>query len=244
MAGHAFKSTPGTNLASFVPTADMKRLISMNPEMIAAPPRSQAVQYKIDQTRSGKPIEVVGHPQIAMQDWDWPNEGHIAKGAITISNLGDVQENLSKFIQENPGELWKMYITPGGIRAFDLANRRPARESADFLQSRLNSDPYYAQFSAGRDVWNSRISAKPGRVDDFVALPIGTMGNGVPDPVNMDYVRRFHDIPIIENRIVNNQLSIPESAFKLIERQADSLSPGDRAGIDPLLSRLYAKGFL
>ena len=186
-----------------------------------------------------KPIEVVGSQRTAMQDWDWPDDHHIAKQAITIKNLGDVYDSMKKFTSDNPEELWKVYVTPGGVRAFDMANRRPTVQALD-LANKLGSDPLYAQLSDSSRRWYSRISPKAGREGDFVAVPIGTMGQGTPLAANMDYVRRFHDVPIMENRIVSGQIHIPETGLRLLEDQAATLPDEARPMIDPLMSRIYA----
>ena len=233
-AGHTFMPTVNRNLEVVIPTRNAETAIPYS----GPSGRADAVKQMYVQVTKGKPIEVTQSRNVAMQDWDWPNEGHIAQNAVTVKNLGDVYESMTKFTQDNPQELWKMYVTPGGVRAFDLANVKTPSQSYG-LATELNSDPLYAGLADQSDGWPARISQKIGREGDFVAMPIGVMGQGQVNPDNLDYVRRFHDVPIMENRIVNNQLQIPESGFRLLEQQAMTLPNSARYMIDPLLSRVY-----
>jgi hypothetical protein len=237
LAGHKFLSMPSRNLEVITPNRNMRDYI---PQSAGSNPAfDDLILHQVAQYPT-KPIEIVGSKQVAMQDWDWPDDGHIAKNAITVNNLGDVYESMNRFTTDNPDELWRMYVTPGGVRAFDMASQRPAYKAFD-LQGQLNSDPLYAQLTDNTGFWGARISPKMGREGDFVALPIGQMGTGQRLPSNVDYIKRFHDVPILENRVVNDQAQIPESAFALLEKQAGTLPSTARGMIDPLLSQIYGR---
>ena len=237
LAGHRFLTQVSPNLQTVAPTRNMQKVIfDDGPSQQSG----NVIDHQYVQVGTGKGLEVIGARNVAMQDWDWPDEGHIAKNAITVKNLGDVYDRMQQFTSDNPDELWRMYVTPGGVRAFDLAKQRMPYKSYE-LQSQLNSDPLYAGLVDQRNNWPARVSPKIGREGDFVAVPIAQMGTGVALADNQDYVRRYHDVPIMENRIVTNQLQIPESGFRLLENQANTLPSSARGIIDPLLSRVYAR---
>lgn len=241
LAGHVFTRHVQPKLNIYTPESNQRRTLTSD-GMVAAPGtlHSKQIAHLITNVPAEKTIEVVGSPRVAMQDWDWPDDAHIAKQAITINHLGDVYDSMERFTRDNPDELWRMYITPGGVRAYDMAQRRDPN-SAYRLQSHLNSDPLYAELSDKTGFWNTRISPKPARDNDFVALPIGSIGTGTMLRENEDYVRRFHDVPIMENRIAVGQTQLPESAYNLLEQQAQTLPGHARPMIDPILSRMYAR---
>lgn len=237
LAGHKFLSVASRNPEVVTVSRNMRDYIPQSAN--SDPAYQNLVLHKIDQYPK-KPIEVTGSKAVAMQDWDWPDDAHAAKQAITINHLGDVYDSVKRFATDNPDELWKMYVTPGGVRAFDLAQQRPTYKALD-LQMQLGSDPLYASLTDTAGFWNSRISGKFEREGDFVALPVGYMGQGKALPENLDYVRRFHDVPIMENRIVSGMLNIPESGLMLLEKQAGTLPKDARHIIDPLLSSVYKR---
>lgn len=195
-------------------------------------------------------IEVIGFNDVPMQDWDFPDSIHQAQ-AITINDLGDVYPRLKDYADRN-NQAWRLYATPGGVRAFNLTDARMPRSPAsenffDFTttgadyQRQLNSDPLYGRFSRDQNRWNSRISGKPTRDADFVAYPLGTVGRGLPDPRNIDLVHRFHDVPIMENRYVSGMApnAVPEQAAQdIVNRHLTKVPRSFAAPVERRFERL------
>lgn len=190
--------------------------------------------------RNAGPVEYMQFGNIPMQDWDFPDAIH-PNAAVTVRHLGDAYASLVKRTTDNANERWRMYLTPGGIRAWNLTDQvTPTQQNtAREYRDSMNSDPLYAMFSERENVWSSRISAK-NRPDDFVAYPIAEVGNGLPNPQNLNLVQRYHDIPIIENRAASQlpAYGLPQSGVELLERQMQTLPRKVQPAIEKVLSRL------
>ena len=166
--------------------------------------------------RPGKIMEFVGTEQVPMADWDFPGPDHPANSITNVRTLGDAEERLQQYVSQNPEAAFRLYRTPGGIRAWDLTTQAtPGQYNRAFKE--LEVDPNYAQisqqdsgqklkflrgtpFARPQDarVFFSRISPKPGRID-YVAQPIGEIRGAkarINNPINRDFVRNWHDDPI------------------------------------------------
>lgn len=181
-----------------------------------------------------KGVEYISTPKIPMQDWDFPDPLH-PDAAVTIRNLGDAYENLKDFTKANPDEAWKLYLTPGGVRAWNLSGQGNPQQLAFGYQQTLNSDPLYNEYAQRSNTWASRLSGKPKRADDFVAFPLATIGEGLPNPTNVDWVTRFHDIPIIENRYVSN---VDMSNTSILQKLVDQTRGLPGRIVDPIYESL------
>lgn len=200
-----------------------------------------------------KGIEWMGMNRVPMQDWDFPDPAHPAP-SVTIKNLGDAYEAMKDHVGRNPDSRWRMYLTPGGVRAWNLTeNISPASyvpaggddafmPYSKYLQEELGSDPLYEWYSRSSDIWSSRLSAKPNRLNDFVAYRLNDMGTGIPNPANVDLVTRYHDIPIIENRYVSGMSEkTPAMVRQLLHDQLRGLPSHF---VDPIHQRLASQGML
>ena len=185
---------------------------------------------------------------IPMQDWDYPDAIHHSN-SITINNLGDVYPLLDEHARRN-NESWRLYSTPGGVRAFNLSTQASPstlvndQPFSSYLQAQLNSDPLYANFSLEKNTWASRLSQKPKRSLDYVAYPLGIVGQGPLNPTNLDIIRRFHDVPIIENRYVSKLSPHTIPRIKALELAERHLSKVPRHFAAPIEARLESQGLL
>lgn len=195
---------------------------------------------------TGRPVEFVGFKNVPMGDWDWPDAIH-ADASVSVKNAGDAFQNLEDFTGRNGGR-WDVFLTPGGVRAFDLSNQMSPRqfEQAGRFEE-LNIDPLYRRFSLDKEMslprhrrdnpdeynqlyptnnFNVRIDSKPGREgNDFVAYRLGTVGKDLPNPQNVRLVREYHDKPIVKAMINQNlnPRSLPDSAIDLIDKQLPTI---------------------
>jgi hypothetical protein len=157
--------------------------------------------------------EFIGFKDTPMMDWDVAGPYHAERNA-TIRHLGDVEDRIQNYLQQNPQATIKLYQSPGGYRAFDLTTRQtPTQYNPAF--ELLDVDPDYRMISQQRpnvlkyegsipvndtERFNSRINPKPGRVD-WVAQPIAEIAGAQAtiDPESMRRVRVYHDEPIERN---------------------------------------------
>lgn len=205
-------------------------------------------------TKNGetKPVYFTNFDRVPMGDWDFPDPIHPAS-SVNIDNLGDVYDRLNRFTHDNPGSRFKVYLTPGGVRAFDLTNPYTPQQYADsgFFEQ-LKVDPNYERFSLNRrlqlpqkpflsnSAWASRVSGKPSRPEDFVAFPIDVLGKGLPNPENQRLITTYHDIPITR-AITKEGLTpgmLPESGMNLLAQQIKSLDRQDASSVRARLAGL------
>ena len=164
----------------------------------------------------GKIMEFVGTEQVPMADWDFPGPDHPANSITNVRTLGDAEERVQQYVSQNPEAAFRLYRTPGGIRAWDLTTQANPHQYAR-AHKELDIDPNYARISredsrkrlnflddspyqrpSDAAVFFSRISPKPGRTD-YVAQPIGEIRGAkaqMNNPVNQKFVRAWHDDPI------------------------------------------------
>ena len=156
-------------------------------------------------TQKGTVVEFLNLPKTPMMDWDTPGPYH-ADANATVRHLGDVEELVRDYTSRHPESRLQVYQTPGGFRAWEVGERKTVPEFKERFEE-LQVDPDYARISEiglGKTVdgieidptgFRSRISHKPGRVD-WVAQPIATFGEGLPDPRSQRLIRKLHDEPI------------------------------------------------
>ena len=184
--------------------------------------------------RPGKIMELVGTEQVPMADWDFPGPDHPANSITNVLTLGDAEERLQQYVSQNPEAAFRLYRTPGGIRAWDLTTQAtPGQYNRAFKE--LEVDPNYAQISqqdSGQKlrylrgtpferpqdarVFFSRISPKPGRID-YVAQPIGEIrGAKAQDnnPINERFVIAWHDYPIQQAWLQGNAKRVAMETIK------------------------------
>ena len=176
-------------------------------------PISDQIQYKRQHRPArggsadtlGTTLEFIKLADTPMMDWDVPDPRHLDRN-VTVRHLGDVEELLRQYVGSHPESRIQLYQTPGGFRAWELGEKFTPEQFQDRFQQ-LKVDPDYAALSRTGRNWNvrgvavdppgfsSRISHKPGR-SDWVAQPIATFGEGMPDPTSLELVRELHDEPI------------------------------------------------
>jgi hypothetical protein len=139
---------------------------------------------------------------IVCADWDWPDKAHLSEKAITIKTATDAL-NILRHI----GGTWRLYVTPGGMRAFLVSQPVTVRDmienKAFFQYEELSADPLYWAFTlSSHEKWGFRLVPKEIRKDyDWVAEFIEVVG----DPANADaeltrLVETYHDQQIVVNR--------------------------------------------
>lgn len=207
---------------------------------------------------NGKNVDFIKFAKVPMGDWDWNDAIHSSE-AVTIDHLGDVYDRLVRFTHDNPSSKWQTYLTPGGVRAFEVAQNFTPKEfnDAGYFET-LAIDPVYQRMAQStvipfdqhkykglypRQGWNARISGKPGRPDDFVAFPLGTVGDALTNPYNQRLIDSYHDLPIMRS-MVNDGMEpykMPTSGLKLLEYH---LSTVPRQYAAPIEQRLQTMGVI
>jgi hypothetical protein len=188
---------------------------------------------KNKETGKYAPVEYVGNPNVPMGDWDWPDKIHDSR-SISIENLGNVVDNLRRETTQDPNALWRLYMTPGGVRGFNVGERMtPGEMHNRGVFDRLQIDklyhenavmPQYTLPGYPRNAFHARISEKPGRPDDFVAYYLTDVGQGMPVPKSMRYIEKYHDIPIAHNVAQQGMATaLPQSGIELLEQQLKTI---------------------
>lgn len=141
--------------------------------------------------RNGLVILVTG---TMMLDWDMPADGHKDDRCISISKREDAYEIIHQWCQKHHSYLFKVYDTPGGVRAFCLSHTFNWRNTAGYklcehFMSRLDCDKLYTKFSCmNQNGWRARVSPKPNRENDYVAKHFMWMGYGAPTKIHINNV--------------------------------------------------------
>jgi hypothetical protein len=241
---------------------------------------------------NGSYVDFYGTKNVPMGDWDFPDAIH-HDSSVTINNLGDTYQSVKEYTNRNPDSLWQMYLTPGGVRGFEIAEQYTPRQfmggvdpsSPNNRFSQLNIDPNYAKMAVAIDVpssplkripspqevmrgladdqlwdrkaiaydnfgtninqptqaFNARISSKPGRQEDFVAYPLGTIGSGIVNPYNQRILDTYHDLPIMRSQMQDGIKPgiLPRSGLDLLDQHLRTVP--DRqwaANVEQRLERL------
>lgn len=210
---------------------------------------------------NGGYVDFIGYSKVPMGDWDFPEITH-PDSSITIQHLGDVYDNLARYTTDNPGSKWQTYLTPGGVRAFDVSRQLTPRQfnsgkrygvRGDFKQ--LNIDPNYAKMAVNQSnptrivkynnlypeqAWNVRVSGKPGRPEDFVAFPLGTVGNAPTNPYNQRVIDEYHDLAIMRSMVLDGMQAgkLPPSGLELLEYHLNTVPNNYKYQIESNLERM------
>ena len=202
-------------------------------------PIAPGVQYERQLVKSrlggkGGEVEFIRFDDTPMGDWDLPHPSHMS-GNVTVRNLGDVEELIQGHVSKNPQSEMRLYMTPGGFRAWELGERRTPAEHAKAMEA-MRIDGDYTRLAqqgnpreiegvpVGQPGFSARISAKPGRSGDWVALPIATIAGeqAAVDPVSAQRVRAYHDQPIASSYLPGGQ--VPHAAQAMLKEQAATAS--------------------
>ena len=166
-------------------------------------PEEGVVQYVSKNPKAGA-IEIGGfHGKnaIPMTDIDIPDDTHPAAG-ITAQTRGHAIEQLQRLLKIGRGKTQRVYITPGGVRSFEVGETMEPRK---WWKGHDIGDPFYRRFTQeSRTVNDERLPAtftfrnsrKANRAaeDDYVAALIGTLGDEeVTLPESIRKVTRYHD---------------------------------------------------
>lgn len=166
-------------------------------------PEEGVVQYISKNPKAGA-IEIGGFhgkSAIPMTDIDIPDPTHPESG-ITAKTRGHAIEQLERLMKIGRGKVQRVYITPGGVRSFEVGETMEPRK---WWKGHEIGDPFYRRFTQeARTVNNERLPAtftfrnsrKANRApeDDYVAALLGTMGpEGEALPESLRKVGRYHD---------------------------------------------------
>lgn len=215
----------------------------------------------------GKWVDFVAYDKVPMGDWDFPDAIH-DPNSVSIQSLGDVYDKLVEYTAKNPQSSWQTYLTPGGVRAFEMSQQMSprgfankgytSREAPPSRFKELNIDPAYASIAVNkpipgnypniprtreiypRESYSARISGKPGREEDFVAYPLGAIGQGRPDARNQRLIREYHDIPIMRSMAMDGMTPgiLPPTGLDLLEWHLASVPRQYREPIEIKLERM------
>ena len=175
-------------------------------------------------------VEFIRLTDTPMMDWDLPDPYHANTEAVTVRNLGDVEQLTREYVRNHPESALRVYQTPGGYRAWELGKQmNPTEFSSRFNE--LNVDPYYAMIAQqtpsspheGPMSFASRISHKPGRTD-WVAQPILELSGSKASPVprSAELVKVLHDDPI--RRMYLGAEGVSPDAINLLKQHLPSAS--------------------
>ena len=146
--------------------------------------------------KTHKDVQFTACDSIPMLDWDWPNIGHKTDECITISCLNDVLVEIKKYLERHPYQSVRIYVTPGGVRAFFLGKQMTVEEFFGAGEGdTMNADPMYVGLCHRRGNFPVRVSPKPNRPGDFVASYVCTLG-AEPDGEMLRMLNAYHDKPI------------------------------------------------
>ena len=189
-------------------------------------------QVKADRTGASNPtpVEFANFANTPMMDWDFPDPSH-PDAAVTIRNLGDVEDAIREYQRGVPESNISLYQTPGGYRAFELGQEMPVTKFQGAYRQ-MNVDPLYARFNmTGGKVghvlehpgYRSRLSHKPGRTD-WVALKIADFEGSDPQmsPRSQKIVNVMHDRPIQEAYLNNPETM--QAAARAVQANLPSAS--------------------
>jgi hypothetical protein len=258
--------------------------------------KNKSDQRILDDGRpNGAYVDFYGTAKVPMGDWDFPDAIH-HDSSVTIKNLGDTYQSVKEYTNRNPDSLWQMYLTPGGVRGFEIAEQYTPRQfmggvdpdSPNNKFAQLNIDPNYAKMAVAIDVpgsqmqrvpspqevirgvsakelWNpkaiapeelgtnlnqptqafhARVSSKPGRAEDFVAYPLGTIGTGITNPYNQRILDEYHDLPIMRSQLLDGMKpgTLPKSGIELLDEHLRTVP--DRNWSNSVEQRLERLGLI
>jgi hypothetical protein len=180
------------------------------------------------------PIGFVGFKDMPMGDWDWNSSVH--PGATDIESIADAVDRLQRRVTNYPDERYKIYVTPGGVRSWQISKpTTPTQAAANNYFNDLQMDRSYADISMYPNIskyatpeaarlifpkFSARVTSKPQRAgsSDFVAYPIGEIGTAGIDPEQMRKLRQYHDRPIKRYIEQNHGQLNSQSVLDTLER--------------------------
>lgn len=171
-------------------------------------------------------VDYVSFADLAMFDWDWPDVGHPTAECVTVSSVEEVLTRLRAFCLNHPDTCFRVYRTPGGIRAFCVSHRMRAADGAR-LQRELGCDPLYTAYTVEKGRFWARTSPKPERTTrsglnhDFVAEALCDVGTGPIDCHQMRLIA-IHDRLVDRGRRRSAQMNARLGAAKAAADAATS----------------------
>jgi hypothetical protein len=166
-------------------------------------PEPGVVQFVTKNPKAGA-IEIGGFhgkDAVPMTDIDMPDPTHPEAG-ITARTQGQAMEQLQRLIKLGRGRSQRVYITPGGVRSFEVG---VTMDPGKWWKGHDIGDPFYRRFtSLPRTINNEKISPTftfrnspksnraPGK--DYIAALLGTLGSkDAVLPESLRKVTRYHD---------------------------------------------------
>ena len=132
-------------------------------------------------------VDFVGSARVPMGDLDFPGAIH-HESSVSIKDVGDVYDSLQKYTTDNPNSVWQTYLTPGGVRAFELGQQMTPREFAGGMYPQ-SPENRFIQLNVDENYGKMAVDQKaPGQVLRRPALPgepsvdgMVTLKNSNPD---------------------------------------------------------------
>lgn len=145
-------------------------------------------------------VDFIGSAKVPMGDWDFPDAIH-HESSVSIKNVGDVYDSLQKYTTDNPSSVWQTYLTPGGVRAFELGQQMTPREFASGMYPQ-SPDNRFIQLNIDENYGRLAVDQKaPGQILRRPALP------GEPN------VNGFVTLQNINPDDFGNNINYPTQAF-------------------------------
>lgn len=145
---------------------------------------------KVYETRG---IRILDFNNLLMGDWDLQDDPIHNPLACTINTREDAYKKVAEFCKSHPDYLFLIYDTPGGVRAFCVSHTFiPGSYEFWSCQSALGVDPMYQELCYKSKATSVRVSPKPKRANDYVAVKKFKVGNGKALPQLVEQVI-YHD---------------------------------------------------
>ena len=214
-------------------SATHKEQLTAAPQLALQLPQNVVYKRQLKKGAPGAPatqVEFATFRDTPMLDWDVADPSHPGE-AVTIDNLGDVEELVRGYQKNNPHSNMRIYQTPGGFRAFEMGHN-PGVAQYQSAYRQMNVDPLYASLGMrgnrigevfDKPGFRSRLSHKPGRVD-WVAQPIATLQGSDPQRSARSerIINVMHDSPIRQAYL--NDPDLRRAALSAVEDALPSAS--------------------
>lgn len=136
---------------------------------------------------------------------------NVESGCCTISCTQDAIARLEAHYQKS--ELWAVYQTGNGVRAFRLDKDFLTTDpELQLLTDLLVPDKHYIDRSVERSRWAARVSHKPERPDEQISF-LQWIGNGEPRPRHMEVLECHHQL-LLEHSLTDVPFSAVAAALE------------------------------
>jgi hypothetical protein len=167
-----------------------------------------------------RPFFVLEAQRTLILDWDIETEpreeeagdSNTESGCCTISCTQDAVSRLEAYSKICGGQLWAVYETGKGVRAFRLDQDFPTDYDLESVLRCLDPDRNYMVNSVARQHWAARVSHKEGRPDEEIRF-LHWIGTGNALPQHWEVLKCHHRL-LLEHGLTDMPFSGIEAALK------------------------------